>query len=80
MSLNHLVDSSKGAIILNHMVELETSRLGRIFQVSGADPRSWILCDDVSYEDFWNDRLDVLERLLREEDARQSPTPEGDDP
>jgi DNA-binding transcriptional ArsR family regulator len=32
------------------------------------------------YERFWSDRLDVLERLLREEDERQSPTPEkGDD-
>jgi DNA-binding transcriptional ArsR family regulator len=31
------------------------------------------------YERFWTGRLDVLERLLREEDARQSPTPdEGD--
>jgi DNA-binding transcriptional ArsR family regulator len=28
------------------------------------------------YERFWTSRLDVLERLLREEDARQSPTPE----
>ncbi len=25
------------------------------------------------YERFWNERLDVLERLLREDDARQSP-------
>ena len=33
------------------------------------------------YEHFWTDRLDVLERLLREEDERRSPTPEdGDDP
>ena len=32
------------------------------------------------YERFWTSRLDVLERLLREEDARQSPQPEkGDD-
>jgi DNA-binding transcriptional ArsR family regulator len=31
------------------------------------------------YERFWTDRLDVLERLLRTEDARKSPTPEGDD-
>lgn len=31
------------------------------------------------YERFWTDRLDVLERLLREEDARKSQTPEGDD-
>jgi DNA-binding transcriptional ArsR family regulator len=28
------------------------------------------------YERFWTGRLDILERLLREEDARQSPTPE----
>jgi DNA-binding transcriptional ArsR family regulator len=31
------------------------------------------------YERFWTGRLDVLERLLREEDGRQSPTPKGDD-
>ena len=31
------------------------------------------------YERFWTDRLDALERLLREEDERKSPTPEGDD-
>lgn len=32
------------------------------------------------YERFWTDRLNELDRLLREEDARQSPTPEqGDD-
>jgi DNA-binding transcriptional ArsR family regulator len=41
------------------------------------------------YERFWGDRLDVLERLLREDDARQSadrkppsrksPTRQGDD-
>jgi hypothetical protein len=31
------------------------------------------------YERFWTGRLDVLERLLREEDARRSPTSEGDD-
>jgi DNA-binding transcriptional ArsR family regulator len=29
------------------------------------------------YEHFWTDRLDVLDRLLREEDARKSPTPEA---
>jgi DNA-binding transcriptional ArsR family regulator len=32
-----------------------------------------------SYEAFWSDRLDVLERLLREEDARKTLAPEGDD-
>lgn len=30
------------------------------------------------YERYWSDRLDVLERLLRTEDARQSPTRKGD--
>ena len=29
------------------------------------------------YERFWTDRLDQLERLLREEDARAEPTPEA---
>lgn len=34
-----------------------------------------------AYEAFWTNRLDVLERLLREEDARKTPTPtEGNDP
>jgi DNA-binding transcriptional ArsR family regulator len=32
------------------------------------------------YERFWTDRLEVLERLLRTEDARQPPTRTGDDP
>src|ERR1700730_3302139 len=32
------------------------------------------------YERFWTDRLDVLERLLRQEDAHRSPTSKtGDD-
>jgi DNA-binding transcriptional ArsR family regulator len=31
------------------------------------------------YERFWADRLDALERLLREEDAWQSPPPKGRD-
>ena len=33
------------------------------------------------YERFWTDRLDVLERLLREDDARKTATPlkQGDD-
>lgn len=31
------------------------------------------------YEHFWTSRLDVLDRLLREEDARPSPD-QGDDP
>jgi len=32
------------------------------------------------YEHFWTERLDVLERLLRKEDERQSATPKkGDD-
>ncbi|MBV8341097.1 MAG: helix-turn-helix transcriptional regulator [Gammaproteobacteria bacterium] len=31
------------------------------------------------YERFWTDRLDVLEHLLRSEDARNSPASKGDD-
>jgi DNA-binding transcriptional ArsR family regulator len=31
------------------------------------------------YERFWTDRLDVLDRLLRAEDAPASPTPTGED-
>ena len=31
------------------------------------------------YERFWTDRLGVLERLLREDDARKSPPGKGDD-
>jgi DNA-binding transcriptional ArsR family regulator len=31
------------------------------------------------YGAFWTDRLDVLERLLRAEDARKPPTPKGED-
>jgi len=30
------------------------------------------------YERFWTSRLDVLDRLLREEEARNSQSPEGD--
>jgi DNA-binding transcriptional ArsR family regulator len=30
------------------------------------------------YERFWTDRLDVLDRLLREEDAAKSRSPKGD--
>ena len=31
------------------------------------------------YERFWTDRLEALERLLREDDARKTPIPQGDD-
>ena len=31
------------------------------------------------YERFWTDRLDVLERLLREEDRNKTPRPKGED-
>jgi DNA-binding transcriptional ArsR family regulator len=42
-------------------------------QAEGLEP----LVDWMShYGVFWRDRLDALERLLRNEDARQSPTPE----
>ena len=32
------------------------------------------------YERFWTGRLDALERLLREEDAKKSQTTKGEDP
>lgn len=32
------------------------------------------------YERFWTDRLDALERLLREEDARKPPAPKSKAP
>jgi DNA-binding transcriptional ArsR family regulator len=32
------------------------------------------------YERFWSQRLDTLERLLREEDARTTPPSQGEDP
>ena len=35
-----------------------------------ASAHQWLSC----YERFWADRLDVLERLLRTEDAKKSPT------
>ncbi|MGO4387726.1 ArsR/SmtB family transcription factor [Microvirga sp. 2YAF29] len=31
------------------------------------------------YERFWTDRLDALDQLLREEDARETPPAKGDD-
>lgn len=41
-----------------------------------ADAHAWLSV----YERFWTDRLDVLDRLLREEDAGEPETPkEGDD-
>ena len=40
-----------------------------------AGAHEWLLF----YERFWTDRLDTLERLLREEDARTKPTRKGDD-
>ena len=32
-----------------------------------------------AYAQFWNGRLDVLERILREEDDRRTPDTDGDD-
>ncbi len=36
-----------------------------------ASAHQWL----IFYERFWTERLDALERLLRKEDERQSPTP-----
>lgn len=53
-----------------HLCRLEAARL--------KEARDWIN----HYERFWTSRLDVLERLLREEDDRKSPdkpTTKGED-
>ncbi len=53
-----------------HMCRLEPVPLARAHEWLGF------------YERFWTDRLDILERLLREEDARKSPRvpdPKGED-
>lgn len=39
-----------------------------------ADAHEWISF----YERFWTDRLDILDRLLREEDAADKRKPEGE--
>ena len=50
-----------------HLCRLEPSPL--------ASARQWLSF----YEDFWTDRLDALERLLREADAGAPTTSDGDD-
>jgi DNA-binding transcriptional ArsR family regulator len=51
-----------------HLCRLDPGRL--------ASAHQWLSF----YERFWTERLDVLERLLRKEDERQSPIPKkGDD-
>lgn len=51
-----------------HHCHLEPKRL--------ASAHQWL----AQYERFWTDRLDVLERLLREETSSSSPAPKsGDD-
>jgi DNA-binding transcriptional ArsR family regulator len=50
-----------------HLCRLRAARL--------AEANAWLR----RYERFWTDRLDMLEQLLREEDARKSPPPKGDD-
>lgn len=39
-----------------------------------ADAQQWLSF----YERFWTERLDLLDSLLREEAANDTPTPEGD--
>jgi len=51
-----------------HLCRLEPQAL--------ASAHAWLS----SYERFWTDRLDVLERLLREEDARKPATPKKSRP
>jgi DNA-binding transcriptional ArsR family regulator len=50
-----------------HLCRLDPGPLASAFQWLGF------------YERFWTDRLDHLERLLREEDARTPPPPKGDE-
>jgi DNA-binding transcriptional ArsR family regulator len=50
-----------------HLCRLRAARL--------AEANAWLR----RYERFWTNRLDMLEQLLREEDARKSPPPKGDD-
>ena len=50
-----------------HLCRLDPGPLGSAHQ--------WL----AFYERFWTGRLDALERLLREEDARNSPKPKGED-
>lgn len=40
-----------------------------------AEAHDWL----AFYERFWSDRLDQLDRLLREEDAAKTTTPTGED-
>jgi DNA-binding transcriptional ArsR family regulator len=49
-----------------HHVRLDPAALAGAFE--------WLK----TYERFWTGRLDVLERLLRQEDARKSPKPKGE--
>lgn len=52
-----------------HVCRLEPEPLASAHQWLGA------------YERFWTSRLNILDRLLREEDARNPPKPaQGDDP
>src|SRR5258708_25612224 len=48
-----------------HLCRLEPGPLASAYQWLGF------------YERFWADRFDVLERLLREEEANKSPTPKA---
>jgi DNA-binding transcriptional ArsR family regulator len=50
-----------------HMCRLEPGPL--------ANAHEWL----TFYERFWTDRLDILDKLLRAEDARKPPIPKGDD-
>jgi DNA-binding transcriptional ArsR family regulator len=50
------------------------THLCRLDPVPLASAHEWLS----HYERFWTNRLDVLERLLRQEDAHKSLKPEGD--
>ena len=86
MSLNAV---SKHLKVLEKAGLVRRERLGREHYMRlRAAPLKEVARWTAQYERFWNQRLDILERLLREEDERkasiptQSPTPpepKGDD-
>jgi DNA-binding transcriptional ArsR family regulator len=71
-----LAAASKHIKVLEHAGLLRREVRGRTHLCRLASAHQWLRF----YERFWTDRLEVLERLLRTEDTRPSPTRTGDDP
>ncbi|MCP8940829.1 metalloregulator ArsR/SmtB family transcription factor [Alsobacter sp. SYSU M60028] len=75
-----LAAASKHIKVLEHAGLIRREVRGRT-HLCRLDPGPLATAHDwlAFYERFWTGRLDILERLLREEDARQSPASKGDD-